>query len=354
MAYKISFLIIPLVISSIAKIPSFSDFNHPNVVSKPLTFLPIDSSYITPLMEDYFNCDFYGPFSLSNPTNFQASFSYCLHSISSQSIIERVRFFTTSNSLVSAASKTSFYYTKGKDKTVAFNIPIVDCLTKNGLTLKFEIVNASTYSILKTFSATFYPRSESYIPGATLKRNVYTSKSLGFYGNGKELKEAYEIFDFTTFGDYLDVDYYYRLELNKISFRYPNDYSFVYDSAYLWFNDSDNLFPYLTHQSNKDVYIPISLYKSGPYIFFKYNKTFYINKRTLQISDVYRSGFVTTNSFYLPINGRSKFNNKTINFELDGMGLDGISTNISLRYDVSRSLVGICKDGDYCIIGGRR
>ena len=35
MAYKISFLIIPLVISSIAKIPSFSDFNHPNVVSKP-------------------------------------------------------------------------------------------------------------------------------------------------------------------------------------------------------------------------------------------------------------------------------------------------------------------------------
>ena len=31
----------------------------------------------------------------------------------------------------------------------------------------------------------------------------------------------YETFDFTTIGDYLDVDYYYRLDVSKNKFSYP-------------------------------------------------------------------------------------------------------------------------------------
>ena len=94
--------------------------------------------------------------------------------------------------------------------------------------------------------------------------------------------------------------------------------------------------------------------RNGAYIYFQFKNAFYINKRTLQISSTYRNGFVLTNDFYLPINGRSKFNGKQLYLILNGIGLDNISTTIPIRYDTSKSLVGVCTDGDYCIIGGTR
>ena len=72
------------------------------------------------------------------------------------------------------------------------------------------------------------------------------------------------------------------------------------------------------------------------------------------MSNIYRNGFVISKDFYLPINGRSRFNGKQIFFVLEGLGNDNISTSFPLRYDVTSSLVGVCTDGDYCIVGGRR
>jgi len=352
MSYKSVFVFMPLIVSSLINLPEGQWFKMPNYKPSSMSLVPISSLDLQ--LDDYFNCDFYGPFSLSNINDININLTYRLYSVSSQNIIERIRLFDSSNHAVSVSSKATFYYTKGSTKEVSFLLSLEDYLTNNGLTLKFEIINSSTKAVLKTHSASFYPRSESYISGVTLKRNIYTSKSLGFYGDGLNINEAYETFDFTNFGDYLDIDYYYRLGIDKVSFDYPNSYDFTFEYAYLWFNDDQNLFPYYKHQNNGDIYIPITLYKQGNKIRFKYAKNFYINKRTLQISDVYRSGFVATRDFYLPVNGKNKFNNKQLCFELHNMGLDGLSTSIYLRYDVSQSLVGVCKDSDYCIIGGRK
>ena len=354
MIYKIFLLIVPLTISSIITLPSKPNFDIPKAkISSKFSFLPPASEEQPGA--DSFECTTFGPFSLSTVTNnVGVTFTYQLYSINYQNIIERVRLLNSSNQVVASYSKSTRYYPRGNRNAVTFSLPIRDHLTVNGLTLKFEIVNESSFAIQKAYSSTFYPSSDAYINWMDLKQNPHNSKCLGFYSDGTTMKPLLETIDFTSFGDYLDVDYYYRLELNKNLITYPNDCNFSYKNAYLTFNDNDMLFPYYAHEDSGDIKIPLSLVRTGNLIFYKFKNTLYINKRTLQMSNTYRNGFVTSKHFYLPINGRTRFNGKQLYFVFEGLGNDNISTSFPIRYDVSSSLVGVCTDGDYCIVGGRR
>ena len=198
---------------------------------------------------DYFYSERYGPFSLNNPSDVTASFTYGLNSISSQNVIERMRVYLGST-VVSATSNATIYYEKGTKKTVTFALPLRNYWTASGLTIKIEILNSSSFNVLKTFTSEFNPPSCSYIQPHDLKAGLYTSKSLGFYGDGENMHEIHESFDFTSIGDYLDVDYYYRLDVSKNQFSYPNDNSNLsYKSINLSFNDSENMFPSMTHDN---------------------------------------------------------------------------------------------------------
>ena len=104
--------------------------------------------------------------------------------------------------------------------------------------------------------------------------------------------------------------------------------------------------------SNDDVEIPMKLSRDGNRISFAFDRTFYVNRRTLEVSDVYQSGWVMTPHFYLPVNGRKKLNGKTMYFELNELGYDKISTIIPLRYELDRTIIGVCTDGDFCVVGG--
>ena len=336
----------------IPDIPDVPGFNSGSTLF-PSSSLSSSSSSISSPEEDYFYCERYGPFSLENPTDVTASFTYGLYSISSQNIIERMRIFRGSN-VAASSSKSIFYYEKGARKTVSFTIPIRDYYTADGLTLKIEILD-SNYSVLKAFSASFNPPANSVIHSTVLKTSVYHSKSLGFYGDGSEMKEFVETFDFTTFGDYLDIDYYYRLDINRNKFSYPNsDIELSYKSINLLFNDSDYLFPSMTHDSYGDIYIPLTLQRVGNTVNFKYKNSFYVNKRSLDISDTYKQGYVATRDFYLPINKRKSFNGKNLYIEIKQLGLDKISTTLALRYQIDRAIVGLSTDGESYVVGGNR
>lgn len=315
---------------------------------------PSSSSSSTPSSSaDYFYSEKYGPFSESNPNDVTASFTYGLNSIDSQYVIERMRIFQGST-VVSATSKATFYYEKGTRKTVSFDVPIRNYLSTNGLTIKIEILNSS-YSVLKAFATDFNLPSNSYIQPHVLKSGAYTSKSLGFYGDGETMQGVYETFDFTSIGDYLDVDYYYRLDVSNNKFSYPNsDLTLDYKSIYLSFNDSEYMFPSVTHDGYGDIKIPLTIQRVGNKINFKYKNSFYVHKRSLDISDTYKQGYVLTSDFYLPINGRKRFNGKNLYIEINEMGLDKISTKFSLRYDIDKSIVGLSTDGTHYVTGGNK
>ena len=302
---------------------------------------------------DYFYADQYGPFQLG-ANDFNATFTYELYSISSQQILERIRLFNASNSVVASSTKTKIDYVTGTRNSVTFLVPIHDYWSNSGLTLKFEILNYNTREILKQYSATFYPPSNQTVSGEILKREYYQSRSLGFYGDGKQMKEIFEVFDFRYLGEYLNITNYYRLDLSKNAFVYPYSYYFTYFSIYLRFNDSEYLFPYYSHNDKDEIVIPLIINRSGPYIWLSFDRTFYVNKRTLQTSDYYRQGFVVTRDFYLPINGLNLFNEKRLYLDINHIGLDGLSTSISLKYDTSKAIVSVCTDGEYCVEGGNR
>lgn len=369
MKNKIPPLICALLLSSCQKtltnpyinqirIPSFS-FNRPSVysfidISSPQSTSSSSKASSSTILSDYFYSERYGPLPLGSE-DFDATFTFQLFSIASQNIIERIRILNPSNNnVLSASSHPSRSYTQGLRDDVTFTIPLHDYWTNDGLTLKFEILNAQSRQIIKDYSSTFYPPSNSVISFSDLKKERYVSRSLGFYGNGETLCEYKETFDFTEFGDYLNIDYYFLLDLRKNKFKYLNDIDLSFSSITLRFIDDDFLFPYINHDSNGYINLPLILKRNNTEVIFKYAHPFYLNKRTLQISNSYHQGFSLTDNFYLPINGKDIFNNKIIYINVSGLGKDNISTSIILRYDVDKNYVGLCSNGDYCIVGGNR
>ena len=301
---------------------------------------------------NYFNCQAYGPFTIGGP-DISATFDYRLN-ITDQDIIERIRLLNSNSSVVHASSKPSRSYANNALLSVTFTIPIHDYLTNDGLTIKFEILNKSTREIIATHSATFYPVTEPSVSYVYLKQNVYETRNIGFYGDQTTMRGVTEKYDFRSIDDYLDIDYYYRMDLKNLFFRYESAFPLQCNSINLRFEDRDNLFPFVNHDSAKNIVLPLKLVKNGTKVNLKFNKTFYINKRTLQISDTYHNGFVTTQEFYLPINGKKRFNNKTLYLDIDGLGKSQLSTSFPIHYFVDKSLVGASNDGIHHIGGGSR
>ena len=123
-------------------------------------------------------------------------------------------------------------------------------------------VNASyAYQVLKEYSASIYPPSKSRVLATSLKREIYTSRSLGFYGDGTKMVEIKDNFDFTRFGDFVDNDYYYRLDIGRNAFYTASEEPIQCTSAYLRFYDDDYLFPNFTHQDNDEIVLPLKIYQ---------------------------------------------------------------------------------------------
>ena len=88
--------------------------------------------------------------------------------------------------------------------------------------------------------------------------------------------------DFTKYGDYVDNDYYYRLDIGRNAFYYSNDYEIDFRSAYLRFLDDDLLFPNFTHQENGEIVLPLKLWKREEKVSFQFKDKFYVQKKLLK------------------------------------------------------------------------
>ena len=315
---------------------------------------PVDSSIEEDISdyEEYFSCPIYGPFAAGDE-NIDVTFDYKMK-IESQTIVERLRVINSKGKVVSATTKAAKNYFANSLESVTFTLPIKANFNYAGLTIKFEILNNASRVVLREHSVEFFPKPILFPTAYQLKNNPYTTPKIAFYGDGTTLHPITETFDFTETNDYIDVDYYYRLNLSGLSFYYESVFDFEYESIDLRFKDADNLFPYYTHDESSYVYIPLDVVRDGDKYQTVYKNQFYINKKTLQISDTYQDGFVLTNDFYLPINGKQKFNNKSLYFEVNNLGKCGLSCLFLIKYSIDKSLVGLCDDGLHCVSGGSR
>lgn len=329
-----------------------SAHSNPNIGSFVASASRVEISFPEDEYNDYFQCPIYGPFNVGDP-DFDATFKYRAD-IENQDIIERLRIINSLNRVVSAQSHPSIHYFDNELIETTFTIPIHDYLTNEGITIKFEIVNKKTYSVLKEYSTTLYPITVPSLSSNYLKSNSYQSNPIAFCGDGTQMKEIYETIDFTYIGDYLDADYYYRLNIKYLYFYYRSDLSLSYNNIAMRFNDNENLFPYFAHDANNNVVIPLKTSISRSKVTLDYLHSFYTNKRTLQSSDNYRPGFVSTKDLYLPINGRKTFNYKQIYIDFYEFGKSQITVSFPVRYIADKALIGVCSDGGYCVSGGSK
>lgn len=299
---------------------------------------------------DYFECPIYGPFQVGDP-DFNATFTYRAD-IDNQQILERLRVFTANGELLNAQTNLTKSYKDNALEEATFLVPIRTCLSIKGITLKFEILAKSNRAILKTYSTTIYPLTIPNNNYQYYKNNVYETLPIGFYGDGQSMKSIKETIDFTRLGDYLESDYYYRLDINEKRFNYNSTFPLTYKSLNLRFEDHESLFPYYTHDVNGNVIIPLSATSSKSRVTLKYNHNFYINKRTLETGDIYRDGFIFSPSFYLPINGKERFDNKILYLDFVEFSKSKITMSYPLRYISGKALVGTAPEGEYYISGG--
>lgn len=333
------------------------DVSFANSYNKP-TYIPgisyerSSKSTVSSLLDDssaYFSCPTYGPFKVGDP-DFDVTFTYRIFG-PSRRIMERLRIFSPSGSVIYASRKEERDYIEDSLETVTFTMPIKDYLSNNGLTFKFEVLNRPRNTILCEYGTTFYPIENVNPTVQQLKSGVYETKNIAFYGDGETIKGINERFDFTTIGDYLDIDYYYRLNIKDIFFKYQSLLPFSCDEVKLRFEDRENLFPYMPH-NNYVVTVPLTTSFSNEKATLNYKNRFYVNRRTLQLSTSSGTGFTLSNYFYLPVNGKRIFNNKLLYLDVAGVGVSKITASFPIRYVADRSLVGLCGDSDYYVEGG--
>ena len=306
--------------------------------------------HIGKIAMDYFVSPIYGPFKVGDP-DFNATFTYRAD-IDNQQILERLRIFTASGELLNANTMPAKTYEDNALEEVTFLVPIRNCLSVKGITLKFEILAKSNRAILKTYSATIYPVSTPNNSYQYYRNNIYQSLPIGFYGDGHEMKSIKETISFSNLGDYLESDYYYRLDVKDKGFSYESDFPLTYKSLNLRFEDHENLFPYYTHDANDNVIIPLDIKNNRGRLSFKYKTNFYINKRTLETGDIYREGFIFSPSFYLPINGKERFDNKILYLDFVEFSKSKITFSYPLRYISGKAIVGTAPEGEYYVSGG--
>ena len=355
--FKIIFLISAFLVSGISGFTQKDDFEQPSIgghFSKSSEFNTISGSGFVHggivLNNDYFECPIYGPFHVGD-ADFRATFKYRVN-IDDQQILERLRIYVANGELLNAQTNTVKNYQNNALEEVDFTIPIRNCLSNKGITLKFEILKRSNREILKEFSATIYPVSTPNNNYQYYKNNVYESLPIAFYGDGQGMKAIKETINFKTIGDYLESDYYYRLDVKDKRLNYTSEFPLTYKSINLRFEDHENLFPYYKHTPTEHVIIPLDVVNSNGRLNLKYGTNFYINKRTLDTSNTYHNGFAYSPYFYMPINGKERFDNKIFYLDFEEFAQSKITVSFPLRFISGKAIVGTAPEGEYYISGG--
>lgn len=301
---------------------------------------------------DYFVSDVYGPFNVGDP-DFDAKFSYRAN-IDNQRIIESFQLFPfNSQEPYVTTNHAQFLYRNNALIETTFTVPINRYLTNKGLTLKFEILSYPSRQVLKSYSAMLFPCTQPGWSVESMKTGYCFTRSIGFYGSGQALTNITEAFNFHYLDDYIDNEYYYRLDLKNNYIKYDSKFNLTYGSINLKIEDKSNLFPYFSHDSNNNIVIPLkATQEENEKVTFSIKNTLFVNRKTLQMSDSMRFGFIATRDFYFPINERNKLNNQMMNFEVTNFGKSKITASFPLQYIAGEPLVGTSGNARYYVVGG--
>ena len=236
---------------------------------------------------------------------------------------------------------------------LTLNLPTFSYLTPSGMFCRLKLIEKFSGDV-KTTEFTILPSTRyNAINPAYYTQSFYSIPNANISLLNGTLLSASEKFQFPNYLDYFDIDTYYRLDLSNVNFTYVLSLNnLTYSSAYLTFEDDEEVFAYLEHDHD-EITIPLKIVKTGNIWALDIDSNMYVHPKTLQMSFEPRPGFVETRYFYMPVNHKDYFLNQTMRIDAYGVGVCKSTITWYLTYLASTNIIGSCSNSDYCIVGGK-
>lgn len=325
-------------------------------VISPLLFLgcaslinPIDNPPVITLYT-ITSCSAYGAYD-GTEGNVTISYKYKYTGLQKYSDVKEILYVYSNDVLVSRSS-TSIHELNYED-VISVNLTFSPYKFKsvNTLDFSFQIVkDGETPSILKSYNFALAKKVSKTIKTSDIGVSNYSISGTTFNLKTTDYLLT-ETFNFSKLMDYFSCDEYYTLPLDNLYFSYSYSNKITYKSAYLKFEDPEELFPYINIDSDGFKRVPISLNQSMSFVSFSF-KTMYVKGETLEMSNDYRVGFYKTKKFYLPLRKANELDEMTFYLELNGLGANETNVIHQMTYYSTPNLFGSCSTSDYCVHGG--
>ena len=298
-----------------------------------------------------------GPFELdpNNTVRSKIEYSYYGRELiyyKNREVFETATLYRTNDcQLASYARMVHTYEEPGQ--TILWQLPIYEFLTTDGLRIKLEL-RITDGRLYQEDTFDLYPiNTETFNPFLTNNR-TYESKVYAFekpynlYPINHTAKYDFSLLEEST----TDNNVYF--EYPNCSFQYEAYEDFSYGEAYIKFYDTDHLFNFYRTSSDGYKHIPLILEydNSLKRVNVSMKQSYYVNRETMKISDIYRNNFELTDKFYLPYNFKNYSENYEFSVHLIDIGADKLDVIFPLSLAFQRSKFGLCNNSDYCVIGG--
>ena len=230
-------------------------------------------------------------------------------------------------------------------------IPTKALLGDSGMKITIELY-LSDGTRLKTNNCYIYPKKPETINPITYYSSTYTCRDTRASFISNKVFYSSESYTFTSVDDYFLNDLYYRLPIEQFQIDTSLSGSvFTCEDAYLSITGLNEYFPGLTFNNQNEAIIPLNIiYRNGS-LKFAFRNTMYVESRLLIMSTTPKSGYVSTNRFYLPINHRDDLLGSSFKFVMEKVGLNGSTFMWESSLLTGSSLIGDCHNSGYCVKG---
>lgn len=196
-----------------------------------------------------------------------------------------------------------------------------------------------------------FESGSKHIEIGTLENGLYTDESVGFQIIENKVIYKNEHYDFRGFSSELICENYYRLELEQFYFVYESHASFIYEKAFLSFEDPFDVFPLLEEENELKI-VPLKVFTLND---DKFQITFdklYVEENYLWMSSTYKEGLAPSPYFYLPLNVQEELFG--IELRLSILKAGGGRNDFHFSFDLyfGNNLFGACHSSDFCLVGG--
>jgi len=241
----------------------------------------------------------------------------------------------------------SSLFTYPKVESIEYSFVIDDQYNyvSRNIVVRLGVYDVGSRTYVNYIEDTLYPKKKETINIDDISGDLTYDNFLCISDN-----QPVERFNFSNFSKIVEIEYYYRLDLSSLSFRYSSHKPFSYKKAYLTFDDPFRIFPDIIEIDRKKT-VDLYPYQENNDIHFGF-KNLFVEPLTLKMASTSKIGYQKTDYFFLPKNQISQLQGLNLTINMEDVGINEVSFGYSFSINISSLLLGPCDESKYCIVGG--